>query len=273
MSQQSVAEHVRVCWPEEIGCLVVGHGTVNETGASEAREVALRMQEVLARVPVELGFLECVEPTISQGVERLASRGCSMIIAAPLLLFSAGHAMRDVPEELARASKVSGIEVFQAEVLGCHPQLVALSQRRRHEAIRLLLPCEDSESIDLFVGRGSSDPEALDHLLEFAALSARGTDLSLAQSQTSQTRTHIGFVAVAKPSLQEAIQNAASEIPRRVVVRPHLLFAGKVEMEIQTAVASAQKTYPRTEWVLAKRLGCDHSVVLSLLDRATAVIP
>jgi len=80
-------------------------------------------------------------------------------------------------------------------------------------------------------------------------------------------------VAVAKPSLQEAIQNAASEIPRRVVVRPHLLFAGKVEMEIQTAVASAQKTYPRTEWVLAKRLGCDHSVVLSLLDRATAVIP
>ena len=89
MSQQSVAEHVRVCWPEEIGCLVVGHGTVNETGASEAREVALRMQEVLARVPVELGFLECVEPTISQGVERLASRGCSMIIAAPLLLFSA----------------------------------------------------------------------------------------------------------------------------------------------------------------------------------------
>ena len=82
------------CWAAGRGLLVVGHGTTDEVGAAETRQVTDLVAGLLPGVPVELGFLELVSPTIHDAVARLASRGCREVMAAPLLLFTAGHALR-----------------------------------------------------------------------------------------------------------------------------------------------------------------------------------
>ena len=83
------------------GVLVVGHGTADPIGAAETADVAAAVAGLLPDMPVELGFLEVIGPTIADAVTRLAARGCRDVIAAPLLLFAAGHAKRDVPEAVA----------------------------------------------------------------------------------------------------------------------------------------------------------------------------
>jgi hypothetical protein len=66
--------------------LVVGHGTASVVGAEEARGVATLVAGMLPDVPVELGYLEVIEPTIAEAVAQLAARGCRELVAAPLLL-------------------------------------------------------------------------------------------------------------------------------------------------------------------------------------------
>ena len=259
-------------WSGGRGLLVVGHGTADSVGAAETREIADRVAELLGNVPVELGFLEVIGPTIDEALERLARRGCHEIVAAPLLLFTAGHARRDVPEAIASAAARRGLEVRQSAAFGCHPQIVAISRQRRCETLHALVPLAPEETVLLMVGRGSSDPAAAGQLAEFAQATiepgphAVGRDISCG-------RTIFGFVAAARPTVPEAIEIASGfENIRRVIVQPHLLFRGHVEEQVEACLRGAREAHPQIEWVQVRRLGPDPLVAAALVDRATAVV-
>src|SRR5262245_51578729 len=109
------------------GVLVVGHGTREPAGIVEFHEVVRRLAERLTPLPVEAGFLELAEPTIAEAVDRLASQGVRTLTVAPVILFAAGHAKRDIPEAVAHvAARHAGLTWRSAEPLGLHPRLVAL---------------------------------------------------------------------------------------------------------------------------------------------------
>ncbi len=254
----------RDAFDPECGVVVVGHGTADATGAAETAEVAARVAALLPGVPVELGFLEVIEPSIAVAVERLAARGCRRLVAAPLLLFAAGHARRDVPEALAAAAAAAGVSTLQSEPLGLHVDLVELSARRRLEALAGLGPVPAADTVLVVLGRGASDPGALGRLREFA-----GASLAAAGSWRPG-RIEFGFAAAARPTLDEALAAAAASTPRRVVVQPHLLFHGHVEDQVSAAVARARATWPAVEWVAVARLGADDRVARALVDRVRA---
>jgi sirohydrochlorin cobaltochelatase len=248
------------------GVVVVGHGTASATGAAETAEVAALVAALLPGVPVELGFLEVIEPSIAAAVERLAARGCRELVAAPLLLFAAGHARRDVPEALSAAVAAAGVIARQAEPLGLHAALVELSARRRREALaaRDAVPAADTALAVL--GRGASDPGALGRLQEFtAAVLAAGEGWR-------PGRITYGFAAAARPTLDEALAAAAADGPRRVVVQPHLLFQGHVEEQVSTAVARAREAWPLVDWVQVGRLGADPLVARAVVDRVRVAV-
>ena len=247
------------------GVVVVGHGTADATGAAETAEVAALAAALVPGVPVELGFLEVIQPSIADAVARLAARGCRELVAAPLLLFAAGHARRDVPEALAAAAAAAGLAARQAEPLGLHDAIVELSARRRHEALRQLAPVSAADTVLAVLGRGASDPGALGRLQEFAAASVAAGDWRPA-------RVEYGFAAAARPTLDEALAAAAAARPRRVVVQPHLLFHGHVEEQVSAAVARARAAWPSVEWVVVGRLGPDAQVARALVDRAREVV-
>lgn len=244
-------------WPggPRRGVVVVGHGTADPVGAAETGAVAAAVAGLLPGVPVELGFLEIARPSIGEALAALARRGCTDVVAAPLLLFTAGHAERDVPEALREGAARAGLGVVQAGALGDHPDIVRLSRMRREEAVTAAAV---PQTVLLLVGRGSSSPTARSQLESFAA----ATD-------PAPLRVELGFVAAARPTLAEGIAAAASA--RRVIVQPHLLFRGHVEEQVAAAVRRARIDHPRTEWLQAARLGADPLVARAVVDRAAEV--
>jgi sirohydrochlorin cobaltochelatase len=248
--------------PEGVGVLVVGHGTADPVGVAETREVTERVARLLPGVPVTLGFLEVCGPTISEAMDVLATAGCREVIAAPLLLFEAGHAKRDVPEAIREAARGHGIQVSQADPLGCHPDVVALAARRRAEAMASAPGVAPKETTLVVVGRGSSDPTALRQL-------AMVTEATLPASASFAT-VLFGFVAAARPTLAEAIELASDPgAPgvRMVMVQPHLLFRGHVEEQVAAAVDAGRAKRPDLGWVRVPRLGPDPLVATALVAR------
>ena len=255
------------CPDRGLGLLVVGHGTASVVGAAEARGVAALVAGMLPDVPVELGYLEVIEPTIADAVSRLAARGCRELVAAPLLLFKAGHARRDVPEALVAAAEAAGVRVRMAEPLGSHPDIVALARRRREELLARQADGGAGGAVLLMVGRGASDPDTPGQLREFTGATLAGRDVE------QFVAVEFGFVAAAKPPLDEAIATAAARADelgvRRVVVQPHLLFAGHVEEQVAAAVEQGRRLAPHLEWLQVERLGVDERVGRAVIDRAT----
>jgi sirohydrochlorin cobaltochelatase len=253
------------------GVAVVGHGTADPVGAEETLAVARLVAGMLPGTPVEAGFLEVIGPSIGDALLRLADRGCTEVVAAPLLLFTAGHARRDVPEAVRDGAARAGLLVRQSAALGCHPAVVALSRARRGEALASLPPVPPEHTAFVMVGRGASDPSAPAQLAEFAAASAA----EAGGEQPAFGRLLLGFVAAARPTLTEAIAAAAAAEAgqvRRAIVQPHLLFRGHVEEQVTAAVEEARRRHPEIEWVQVGRLGADPLVARAVVDRAAAAI-
>jgi sirohydrochlorin cobaltochelatase len=243
------------------GVLVVGHGTADPVGAAETRRVADLVGEALPGVPVALGFLEVIGPTIADGLAELAAAGCREAVAAPLLLFEAGHAKRDVPEAIADPAAALGITVVRAGPLGCHPAVVELARRRRAEAVGGRAPMDASGTALVMVGRGSSDPTASAQLAAF-------TEAMLA-GEPRPGLVLAGFVAAARPTVPEALARAAAPAVSRIIVQPHLLFRGHVEEQVAVSVAAARAQWPGLEWLTVPRLGPDPLVVRAVIERAS----
>ena len=247
--------------PGHAGVLVVGHGTADPVGAEETRAVARQTAAALPAVPVELGFLEVIGPSIGDAMQVLAAQGCRRVVVAPLLLLTAGHARRDVPEAVVEAAKQHGLEVTQSAALGCHPELLTLSRQRRREALAERPPLDPAETVAVILGRGSS---AADGVAQFRAWATA----SLAGDATIHPDFEIGFAAAARPTLDEALAAAAARQPRRIVVQPHLLFQGHVEHQVTDAVTRWRAKCPQIDWVQVPRLGADCHVAEALVSRA-----
>ena len=250
----------------ETGVVVVGHGTANPIGAAETKNIVAQVDAILPNIPVELGFLEVIEPTIEMAVERLAARRCKKVVALPILLFAAGHAKQDVPQSLQEAVARRGLSVTQADPLGLHEQVISLARRRFYEAIEGLAPIEGGSEALLVIGRGSSDPTASHQLWGFV----RSTYSSMVR--VAKHRFAISFVAAAKPTTSEAIDQLMLDINgrppvRRVVLHPHLLFHGHVENQVEKHLEKMRSQFPSVEWVKVARLGAAPEVAEALVDR------
>ena len=133
---------------QRLGLLLVGHGTRDARGVSEFLSLADQVAGRLPNVFVRPGFLELAEPTIRDAVEAITSRGVDAIVVVPALLFAAGHAKRDIPQAMDELL-AGGREIphVQAQHLGTHEHLIALSRRRFQEATSDLAPIPDDETM------------------------------------------------------------------------------------------------------------------------------
>jgi len=245
------------------GVLIVGHGTASAVGAEECRRVAAMAAELLPSLRVELGFLEIIEPSIDVAMDSLAAAGCREIVVVPVLLFAAGHARRDVPEAVRLAADARGLAVRQANVIGCHEAVVELARLRHREAVAGRPPAAGTRI--MVVGRGASDPTAESQLREFV-------ESAFADAFDGTASIGLGFVAAARPTLDEAIAAAAESGEDRVVVHPHLLFHGHVETQVAERIERARREHPAIDWVVVGRLGADRRVAMALAERAREVL-
>lgn len=225
--------------------LLVGHGTRNERGQQQFLGLAEQLRRAVSPLPVEIAYIELQSPPIPAALASLYERGFRNIALSPALLFAAGHAKRDIPAAVEDArQQCPGLDVRRAEPLGCHAAVLKLAAYRFRAACQF----EPAETALVLVGRGSSDRAAIEHCQEFAQ--------QLGQ-HVGACSVFTGFLAMAQPTLSEALELAAASGARQVIVQPHLLFAGEMLQSTTNSVIRAQQAHPGSAWSLAGILADD----------------
>ncbi|MBM4004869.1 MAG: sirohydrochlorin chelatase [Planctomycetes bacterium] len=247
--------------PAHPAVLLVGHGTRDQTGQQEFLCLAQRARERLADARVQPAFLELAAPSIAEGLATLDPHPDELLIVVPVLLFAARHVKRDIPdaiEEGLRAAFPSrAINVRYASHLGCDPELLQLSAARFWQAYRTLGTPPLEHCTSLFVGRGTSDPDAIDEACRFTELRHKATP-------TGNSR--LCFVAAQPPSLATTLRELESRTPGPLIVQPHLLFHGHVLEQIRHDLRAWADANHGWDVGFADHLGPDPALV-ELIER------
>jgi sirohydrochlorin cobaltochelatase len=238
--------------------LLVAHGTRRRGGLAEVRQIAALVRDRLPGVPVALSFLELARPTPAEGLARLAAAGVAEVVVTPLLLFRAGHAKRDIPTAAREAAAKLGVGLQYADPLELHPCVLRLSRERFCQALASREHRRRIATALVLVGRGSSDSQAVAAMRRFARARA---------SQAPGVHVLHGFLARARPTLEDVLARAAAMPLMRVVVQPHLLFRGELTTSVERAVRAAARRWPEKEWLVAPHLGVSPLVARAVADR------
>jgi len=226
--------------------VIAGHGTRVAAGAAQAAELVARVRALLPDVQVEAGFVELTEPPIADALAPLlAEHGRAVVV--PLMIGSGGHVRDDIPEAIADAQATQpDAAVAYTRHLGS-PKALLAAVRQRIDAARGEWAADDTDVI--LVGRGCSIAETnADHVRLTRLLFEAGGYRQVAAA----------FIQVARPSLPEALAQAAAAGSRRIVVMPHFLFTGRLDQWTQQQTAEFVAAHPEVEVRVAGVIGaCD----------------
>ena len=214
--------------------LMVGHGTRDESGRQSFLEFASVYQALDTSRPVIPCFLELTEPTIQAGVDLCVAKGYTDISVLPVLLFAARHNKFDITNELDRArARHPQLKFHYGRHFGITPGIIELWQERLAELDSPHL--SRSETVLLFVGRGSSDPDANGDVCKLARIVWEGSGYSTVETC---------FIGITHPRLEEGFQRARLYQPKRIIVLPYFLFTGLLVKKIFDITAQQQEQYP-----------------------------
>lgn len=236
--------------------LLVGHGTRKASGQAEFRNFYMQFAKCITPVVSEMAFLELANPTIAEAVEQIARRTeIRRLLVVPVLLFTAGHALEDIPSAVKKALRTTCIDFLgQTQALECSPEVLHLSALRFRQAIcgeACIETCSRTfceKASWILVGRGSNSHTAAEKLREFCVLR---------QTFTPVRQAIAAFIYGQAPCVPEAFQIAANSDSQLVVVQPHLLFTGLLLDELKVQVLEASKLNLGQRWVIAQPLGAD----------------
>jgi sirohydrochlorin cobaltochelatase len=232
--------------------LLIGHGTRDDDGATEFRRMVRRIGAALPAHRLAGCFLEFQAPDIQDGVDRLVAGGATEIVAVPVLLLDAGHAMADIPRELARArSRHPAVAIRYGPHLGFHPNLLAVIGRvlaAVGEDPRRPAP----DTALLMVGRGSRDPVANSNFYKFSRMVWEHYGYDTVEN---------AFVGLTRPSLPEGLDRVEALGARRIVVVPYFLFTGRLYRRIVATVAARQAARPDRSYAVTPYFGLDPLVL------------
>ncbi|GGF26036.1 cobalamin biosynthesis protein CbiX [Halobacillus andaensis] len=231
------------------GILYVSHGTRYDKGKQEAIEFLTDIQPSVDAPLQQICFLEISEPDVQEGVRKLIDAGATSISVVPILLLTAGHALKDIPIELKKVKEIyPWLELTYGEPLGVQERIIDVAVDRIEEASSLT----DDTTI-LLVGRGSYDP-ATKRDIEYIAQSVEGR---------LHVRVETAYLAAIEPKFNDIIE----EWPRssRLVVVPYLWFDGLLIQSMEKKVSSLQQD--GVEISLCRPLGDHTNMKRALIDR------
>lgn len=239
--------------------LMVGHGTRDEEGRQCLLDFAAAYQALDASRPVVPCFLELTGPTIQEGVDQCVAQGYTDLSVLPVLLFAARHNKFDITNELDRAkARHPQLKFHYGRHFGITPGILELWRSRLEELDRPQHNPEAiprSETVLLFVGRGSSDPDANGDVYKLARILWEGSGY-----QTIETC----FIGITHPRLEEGFCRARLYQPKRIIVLPYFLFTGVLVKKIFDITAQQQAQYPEIAMTCLPEMGL-HPQLFSIL--------
>ncbi|BFM39472.1 sirohydrochlorin chelatase [Synechocystis sp. LKSZ1] len=242
--------------------LMIGHGTRDQDGRQTFLDFAQAYQQLDTSRPVIPCFLELTEPSIQKGVEACVAQGFTEISALPILLFAARHNKFDVTNELDRSrERYPQITFSYGRHFGITPSILELW----HDRLAALdSPAANprqisrAETVLLFVGRGSSDPDANGDVYKMARMLWEGSGY-----QTVETC----FIGITHPRLEEGFRRARLYQPKRIIVLPYFLFTGALVKKIFQITAQQQAEFPEIDMVCLPEMGVQAPLLALVRER------
>ncbi|NJK48605.1 sirohydrochlorin chelatase [Candidatus Gracilibacteria bacterium] len=242
--------------------LAIGHGTRDADGRQTFLDFVSAYQSLDPSRPVVPCFLELTEPSIQQGIDLCVEKGYTEFSALPILLFAARHNKFDVTNELDRArSRHPQIKFYYGRHFGITPSIIEMWRER---LARLDEPAQNPDNISraqtvlLFVGRGSSDPDANGDVYKMARILWEGSGY-----QTVETC----FIGITHPRLEEGFRRARLYEPKRIIVLPYFLFTGALVKKIFDITATQQEQYPNISMTCLPEMGIQPQLLQLLRER------
>jgi sirohydrochlorin cobaltochelatase len=248
--------------------LMIGHGTRDEEGRQTFLDFAKVYQVLDSSRPVVPCFLELTAPTIQEGVDQCVEQGYTELSALPILLFAARHNKFDVTNELDRARvRHPQVRFHYGRHFGITPGILDLWRDRMS---KLDQPFGDSESQEqskiqnrqdtvlLFVGRGSSDPDANGDVYKMARMLWEGSGYKTVETC---------FIGITHPRLEEGFRRARLYQPKRIIVLPYFLFTGSLVKKIFDITAQQQEQYPEISMTCLPEMGIQPQLLSILRER------
>ena len=260
--------------------LMIGHGTRDEDGRQAFLDFAKAYQALDTSRPVLPCFLELTGPSIQEGVDQCVEQGYTELSVLPILLFAARHNKFDVTNELDRArARHPQVKFHYGRHFGITPKilelwrdrLAALEQPPKEQPLNKLdaessnlQPSTNQPSISrqetllLFVGRGSSDPDANGDVYKMARILWEGSGY-----QTVETC----FIGITHPRLEEGFRRARLYEPKRIIVVPYFLFTGALVKKIFDITAQQQEQFPEISMTCLPEMGIQPQMLSIVRER------
>jgi sirohydrochlorin cobaltochelatase len=245
---------------DDTAVLICGHGSRDLQAVAEFASLVERLAGRFGGWPVAHAYLEFARPIIAEGLDRLVAEGARRILAAPAMLFAAGHTKDDIPSVLnAYQARTPGVEIAYGRDLGLDPKMVRAAGARVCEAVAGGgdgVPLH--ETLLLVVGRGTSDPDANANVAKVTRLLWEGLGFGWAET---------AYSGVTFPLVEPALERAARLGFRRIVVFPYFLFTGVLVGRIYASAERVAARHPHIRFVKAPYLGSHPLVVETLVER------
>jgi precorrin isomerase/sirohydrochlorin ferrochelatase len=258
--------------PSPPSLLLIGHGTRSASGTDELRGFALALGDRRTEVEVAAGFIEFVEPSLDEAIDRLVGSGTSRVVAVPLLLLGAGHLKDDGPVALARARlRHPNVAFTYGRDLGLHPNVLAVVEDRirsiSFDSPGPSWPEAPGDAV-VVVGRGSTDPDANADLVKAARLLADGRRLAATGATGGPAGptpalgfVEAAFVSLARPAVNDALDRCRTLGARRIGVVPYFLCTGLLVERIGQQAKAWAADHPDTEVAIGPHMGIDQRLV------------
>ncbi|MEB3180452.1 MAG: sirohydrochlorin chelatase [Nostocaceae cyanobacterium] len=245
--------------PMQRPLLMIGHGTRDTDGRQALLDFASSYQALDTSRPVLPCFLELTGPTIAEGVDQCVEKGYTDISVLPILLFAARHNKFDVTNELDRArARHPHLKFHYGRHFGITPGIVELWRSRLAELDKPEYnpqQIERQDTVLLFVGRGSSDPDANGDVYKLARIMWEGSGYSTVETC---------FIGITHPRLEDGFRRARLYEPKRIIVLPYFLFTGALVKKIFTISQEQQQQYPQISITCLPEMGL-HPQLFSVL--------
>ncbi|MBD1920473.1 sirohydrochlorin chelatase [Microcoleus sp. FACHB-831] len=232
--------------------LMIGHGTRDEDGRQCFMDFAAAYQALDASRPVVPCFLELTGPTIQEGVDRCVEQGYTEISALPVLLFAARHNKFDITNELDKAkARHPHLKFHYGRHFGITPGILDLWRSRLTQLDEIQhnpKAISREDTVLLFVGRGSSDPDANGDVYKLARILWEGSGYLTVETC---------FIGITHPRLEEGFNRARLYKPKRIIVLPYFLFTGLLVKKIFDSTAQQQEQYPDIAMTCLPEMGLD----------------
>ncbi len=230
--------------------IALAHGSRDPRSAASITALTEQVSCMRPDLRVETAFLDLVEPSFDQVVDRLVAEGHGEIVVVPLLLTDAFHATVDVPEVVDTAQRRHpGLRIAITKVLGIEQALFHVLDRRLREA----LSKNRVRELDALVlaGAGSSDPVA-------NATIARA---ARAWGARHKLPTIAAFASTAPPAAGEAVRTHRADGRRHIAVGMLFLAPGFLSDRV------TERAYEAGAVAVAEPLGADSVVAEIVLAR------